>query len=174
MILLEQMATILGRAVMGFPNFTISREFIHAWHQNFQLCDVGKFAAALTAATNEPGRQFFPTYGDIQTYLLKSERNAAEAWELAVGAAKNSLDEAHLMNEFGEESLLFRTIMAVGWSRIRYANIEKELDFIRKEFLRFYKELEEGVEKRDVFAIGREQSKQILGRIGLNGIKTIT
>lgn len=165
---LEQMAVILAQASSVFSNFTLTKEAIKTWHSLFSDTGFEQFHAALRICVKEPGRSFFPTPGEVNKIILKMDKlqipDADEVWttllRFASGGDELGARKYLIDNEAGE-----RALNQVSFHSLRYSDIETELPWIRKEFMKAYQEISENAEQRDYIAIGREQAKNILSNL---------
>lgn len=69
---LKEAIFILNKYRLAFPNFELTENTIKLWHELFEQEPPKVLDDALRAAVKEPGRQFFPTPGDVQAYILKA------------------------------------------------------------------------------------------------------
>lgn len=144
---ITEATAILGQAAIVFPSVTLSEPAFRAWHKLFENEDAQKFQAALTALVKEAGRVFFPTPGEVTAMLLKLgaplEPSPDELWALACSCASAGLSieaaEDHMRIQSKRAA---RALRSVGWERIRYADFERELPFVRRDFIEALKSSE--------------------------------
>lgn len=162
---LEQMAVILAQASSVFSNFTLTKEAIKTWHSLFSDTDIEAFHAAMRTCVKEPGRSFFPTPGEVNKIILQARKlnlpDADEAWtnllRFAAGGDSSGAYKYLAGNEAG-----LRALDRVTFHSLRYADIETELPWIRKEFISSYNEISESIEKKEQVYIGRDEARAIL------------
>lgn len=165
---LEQMAVVLAQASSVFSNFTLTKEAIKTWHSLFSETSLETFHAALRICIKEPGRSFFPTPGEVNKIILKMKMaeipDGDEVWctllNYASGGAEDLADKYLMNNEAGQ-----RALRQVSFHALRYSDIETELPWVRKEFLRAYAEISESASARSQIYIGKQEAAKILGNI---------
>ncbi len=162
---LEQMAMILAQASSVFSNFTLTKEAIKTWHSLFANTDLEEFHAAMRTCVKEPGRSFFPTPGEVNKVILQAKRmnmpDADEVWCTLLGYASGGDSSGAYRYLNGNEAGL-RALDRVTFHSLRYADIETELPWIRKEFINSYNEITESIQSKEAVYIGREEAKAIL------------
>lgn len=163
---LSEMTTVLGVAAEFFPTVSVTPQMAKAWLILFQNRDAMEFGSAMMAVCAEPGRKFFPTPGELTARLLgvASQSSAEEAWELCLRLASKSLDWDDAEKELQARSrAAAHAAFSVGWDRVRYSDIERELPFIRKNFLSAFESFDETAAAR----ISDAEAKRILERLGV-------
>ena len=162
---LEQMAVILAQASSVFSNYTLTKEAIKTWHSLFANTDLEEFHAAMRTCVKEPGRSFFPAPGEVNKIILQAKRlnlpDADEAWSRLLSFASGGNSSAAYEYLRGNEVGL-RALDRVTFHSLRYADIETELPWIRKEFISSYNEISQSIESKEAVYIGREEAKAIL------------
>lgn len=161
----EEMVQALTRVACLFPNITLTKEFVTAWYENFRSEDITEFYGALKVAANEPGREFFPTPGVVRKYLETKESCAEEEWMELQSLAQRGVKMFELNSMYGEDSLVMKAVRSVGWDRIRLSDYEKELPFVRKNFISAYNSMHESDSHNDRVQIGREEARNVLGSL---------
>jgi len=141
---LEEMSLTLGKFSLVFPNYSLSPEIIRLWYELFSKESLEHFYAAMLAVIKEDGRAFFPTPGEISAALRVLKEGyipaAAEVWEdlLKIGSTgKNNDLENYLNGNSVARSALYQI---GGINTLRYADIEKELPWRKKDFIKAYDE----------------------------------
>lgn len=137
----EEIAKILVAAACVFPTVTLTPDAINIWFTLFKQVEAKVFYAALFVCIKEAGRKFFPTPGEVNEILLRDSIRhitAEEVWEFAVSQAARSQScfsetQKLILGEFLENAET--AARSVGWSRIRFANTESELCFVRRDFI---------------------------------------
>ena len=162
---LDQMAVVLAQASSVFSNFTLTKEAIKTWQSLFANEDFESFHAALRICIKEPGRSFFPTPGEVNKVILQAKKldipDADEAWVRLLGFASGGNSSGAYEYLSGNEAGL-RALDRVTFHSLRYADIETELPWIRKEFISSYNEISQSIESKEAVYIGREEAKAIL------------
>lgn len=136
----NEMAIILCKAFLLYPQNALSEEIILAWYSLFSKVRYESFSKAMDASLKKPGRAFAPTPGEVQQELnlLTSPTRliAEDAWERVVMfAARGAQGEPNFDEQ--TKSCLRRV---GGIDRIRRSDVSKELPYIRRDFLRCFKE----------------------------------
>lgn len=165
---IEEFTMIIGKAKLVFPNFTLTPEVIKAWFDLFQEEPAELFHTAMRAAVKEPGRAFFPTPGEVQTYIVRlrtgEKPSGDEVWVklLACAAKGDELAAARVVdgNPAGQKAL-----RRVTFHSLRYANIETELPWVRKEFIQSYDDHTERAEKNGHIELTQAEAKDVLGNL---------
>lgn len=67
-----------------------------------------------------------------------------EIWERLRRKARAGVSESELFRILKNYPRVLRAVKAIGWDRIRFANIETELPWVRKEFLAAFEQIREG------------------------------
>ena len=137
---LEESTFTLGQASLLFPNVSLTKDAFKAWHKLFENEDPQKFQAAVTALVTEPGRVFFPTPGEVTAMMMKLERptepSPDELWTIACkGASAGMSIEAAEDHMRQHSKRAARALRSVGWERIRYADFDRDLPFVRRDFI---------------------------------------
>jgi hypothetical protein len=164
---LKELGFIMAKAKGLFPNYELTPEIVGVWFELFHKYDAVAFQAAMHAAAIEPNREFFPTPGAVTKYMQPKEKPPAEIWERLRLFAQNSASLGSIERYFGKDSAIMRAVRAIGWDRVQYANLEKELPFIRKDFIQYLTEMRERENHNSQIHACREHAKALLGKHGL-------
>ncbi len=162
-----ELVNILRTVKRGFPNHVLDVEAFELWFLLFENCPESNFASAILSAVKEPGRQFFPTPGEVNKYLEAASgqiaMTAGEAWNLVY---KNCLQEqSKFLEKHVKNPALVIATQQIGLRRIALADMEKELPFLRKEFVRTYEQNLHKVELQRTFEVSRGQAAKMLDSI---------
>jgi hypothetical protein len=166
----KELTEILGSVRKVFPNYVLETEALELWYALFETYHADDFLTAILSAVKEPGRQFFPTPGEVNKYLEAASgqiaMTAGEAWNLVY---KSCFQEQRIFLEkhFDNQPLVIAT-QQIGLRRIALADIGKELPFLRKEFIRTYEQNLHKSELNKNFYISKQQATRMLNSI--NGI----
>lgn len=164
---ISETALILGKYCLTYPNTTMTKEAITVWHELFESETAENFLSAIRTACKEPGRQFFPTAGEIAAILKTIKHGpkqlAGDVWNLTIRACQNSgYTKKDLIRDLTGNQAAISAIRQIGFDRIRFADIEEELPWLRKEFFKAYEDFDERNEHVEQVKIGREEAKRIL------------
>lgn len=163
----QETKTIFAIIAGEYQNlFEVSKTRLNTWQAVLKDHDFETVHKALTIYLSE-SHQFPPKVGELNQIILNwNKKTSSEVWNevLRLARCSSSLDK---VNEFFKDDLsALKAINAIGWERIRYADLEKELPFIQKDFFRMYSENSKNEEvQRKV--IGIEEAKQIANKFGL-------
>jgi len=162
---IKETALILAQVSVTFPNFTLTSEAIKAWYGLFQNEAYEVFHSAMRLAVKEPGREFFPTPGQIQKIITEIKLgelpHADEVWTKVLQFASQG-------NEAGAREYLKgnvageRALNRVSFRSLRMANVDTELPWLRKEFIQSYTEHTELDARVKFITIGRDEARQLL------------
>lgn len=160
----DEAKTIIGILVAVFPrHIEPSKTLINVWQGVLSEWSFDEVHKALKAFLSTDA-EFPPLPGQIHQTILKSRaKPASQVWAEVLKLAGQSLSLSQVKERLENERAL-RAIEAIGWDRIRYANTEKDLPFIRKDFERMYAENSEH-EQQQKIAIGRDEAKQIVQKM---------
>lgn len=138
----KEMALILGREYLTFPNIGLEKETVDAWLSHFKDTDVAVFDTAIKLCIEETGRKFFPTVGEVSAKIKLLTKptlwTGAEVWCQLVKHASNSMSEVEVLSRVKNFPAIETALRAVGWDAIRYSDIQKELPFVRNKFIEIY------------------------------------
>lgn len=138
----NDMARVLNAAYATFPHLTLTPHAIAQWFTLFGACDAATFSAALNQAVKSSNARFFPVPGEVNQIIFKRSETPAplgvEVWEACVELAQRGRGLSDAQKVFADNDRALKAIRAVGWDRIRYADLETELPFIRKDFVSYY------------------------------------
>jgi len=166
----KEMGQIIGMAKKAFPNHVLETAALELWFTLFETETAEDFMIAMLSTIKEPGRQFFPTPGEVNKYLQHSRgetmMTAGEAWNLTYSHCLQ--DERKFFERYGDNHALYVAARQIGLRNIALANIEEELPFLRKEFIRTYEQNKHKAEMQNNFALTHNQAKKMLN--SLNGI----
>lgn len=135
----EEIHKILTKISSLYQNFQISPTTAELWLEifgAFQYCDVS--AAALEYFQSPAA--YPPTPGQLMAKLREKAKTlvptADDSWELVIKLARHvsALDMALVPPS------IQRAMRGIGWDRVAYADVQKELPWIRKEFLANYEQ----------------------------------
>lgn len=157
----------MGSVRKVFPNYVLETEALELWYALFETYPADDFLTAILSAVKESGRQFFPTPGEVNKYLEAASgqlaMTAGEAWNLVY---KNCLQEQSKFLEKHENNpALVIATQQIGLRRIALADMERELPFLRKEFIRTYEQNLHKAELQRTFEISRGQATKMLDSI---------
>ena len=163
----KELAEILGSVRKVFPNYVLETEALELWYALFETYHADDFLTAILSAVKEPGRQFFPTPGEVNKYLEAASGQIAmtsgEAWNLVY---KNCLQEqSKFLEKHASNPALVIATQQIGLRRIALSDMERELPFLRKEFIRTYEQNLHKVELQRNFEISRGQATKMLDSI---------
>lgn len=141
---LEEITMALGQARLVFPNVAITAEAFRMWHKLFEQEKAADFHAAILALIKQSGRVFFPTPGEVTEMLSKLNNNepcGAELWEMACTLAQNGHSTEGMMEHMNMISpSAAQALKSIGWERVRYGDFQRELPFVRRDFLQALEE----------------------------------
>lgn len=157
----------MGSVRKVFPNYVLETEALELWYALFETYPADYFLTAILSAVKEPGRQFFPTPGEVNKYLEAASGQLAmtpgEAWNLVY---KNCLhDQVKFLEKHASNPALVIATQQIGLRRIALADMERELPFLRKEFIRTYEQNLHKAELQRTFEISRGQATKMLDSI---------
>lgn len=121
--------------------------------------------------------KFPPLPGEINQIIAK--RNQAEiplgveVWEQCVSFARQGRGDGYVRGQFADNNRALSAIRAVGWDRIRYADLETELPFVRKDFIAYYDRMVEYDGERQMLLTSDEARgvlKSLASQTGLESI----
>lgn len=162
-----ELVNILRTVKRGFPNHVLDVESYELWFTLFETETAQDFMTAILSTIKEPGRQFFPTPGEVNKYLQHTKgetiMSAGEAWNLAYSSCLQ--DERRFFERYGDNHALFVATRQVGLKNIALANIQEELPFLRKEFIRTYEQNMHKAQMQNNFALTHNQAKKMLDTI---------
>jgi hypothetical protein len=163
MITQAQMVYFLAAAQVIFAERQVSKELVQIWHKLFQNEDFDVFEMVFMSAIKEC--KFFPRPEDIETKLravreIKQVGLAEKAWAIVLTCA--STNDIKTINRL--ENICYPARMAlsvVNFEEIRLCNIETELPWKRKEFLRVFSEFAEAGKKLKRINLSYDHVKSI-------------
>jgi len=162
---LSEMSMILLHASALYQNATLSEPTIRMWHSLFEEEAAHKFKAAFLALVKQSGRVFFPTPGEVVGMLRTMQSNdlpAEELWVKACEVASSGCDSAQMSAHMGRYSKrAVAALNSIGWDRVRYADLESEIHFVRRDFLAAM----EGYQKNEELEISKDDAKRMLSQI---------
>lgn len=163
----KELVEILGSVRKVFPNYVLETEALELWYALFEMHHADDFLTAILSAVKEAGRQFFPTPGEVNKYLEafsgQIAMTAGEAWNLVY---KNCLKEqSEFLERYADNRALVIATQQIGLRRIALADMERELPFLRKEFIRTYEQNLHKAELQRTFEVSRGQAAKMLDSI---------
>jgi hypothetical protein len=147
-----------------WPSMELTQETMKMWFKLFEGEDAHTFCAAMKSAVLEPGRAFPPAPGEVQKYLTKAlatpedKLTASEAWGKVLTCASRSLSRFQMEKSLNEFPRAVKAALQVGYERIRFSDTEKELPFVRKDFVRYYEEMKDRDTESSQVRLGNRQS----------------
>ena len=144
----EELGKLLGRVIGSYQNFILTPLTNELWAEAIGHLDYEVAVKALRIYVAQ-GKDFPPNEGHIRKIAaqlltpIEHRVTAGEVWEQCVAAAARSLTRDAVAEQFQGNPRALSAIRQVGWDRIRYADIQTELDFVRKDFIRLYDEMED-------------------------------
>lgn len=152
-------------------NFNLTEQHILTWYEMFFNEKKEDFYAALKALVKQPDRKFFPTVPEVAAALelLKNGQQItpAEAWAKILAYAAQSKHEHEIEQLEANNPTLINAMKQVEYSKIRYADIEKDLPFLKAAFIRAYSA--KHAEGSTIERIGISKNEnEILQKLGLN------
>lgn len=144
MITAQQMAQILALVETFHPRRGSGKDerrlTLGAWLALFKEEPFELLYRAFAIALKE--HEFEPKPAHIEKILLRLKQPkrslpAFEAWSRLVDYAKQSYSEEQILVLLSELPAAKRAVKAVGWNRIRYADLSS-MDFLRKDFCLYY------------------------------------
>ena len=137
-----QIAKLLTIINGTYPNFQANQATSKIWLEILKDEDASLAYKALIAYVSE-GHAFAPNPGQIKKIISKwrsaNELLAEEAWMLAVEGAKTGT----LPKIIKEHPAASFAVRSVTWEKIRYADIETELPFVRNQFISAFNNMAE-------------------------------
>lgn len=164
----NELKTILGIITGAYPTLFDPKTSGIAWQLVLGDCEFSDVTQALKIYLSQ-ANQYPPTPGQINQLILDSKNllpTAGEVWGEILKLCSMSQSYTQGQEYFKDNNSALRAIRAVGWDRIRYADIENELDFLRKDFERIYKEQIPHEAKKVL--ISHTEAKKTLENLGLN------
>jgi len=153
----------------AFPNHVLDVEAYELWYTLFENETAEHFMTAILSCVKEPGRQFFPTPGEVNKYLQhskgESSMTAGEAWNLAYSSCCGS--ERAFLDKYENHPALIIATRQIGLRNIALADIQNELPFLRKEFIRTFEQNIHKEEMGNNFALTHSQAKKMLDTINV-------
>jgi hypothetical protein len=141
-----------------FPTFDVSALLLGVWASVLEYWPYETARAAVMAYLGEPV-QFPPRPGDINerciklTKALDGRPPAAAAFADVCKCASQSMGETQVQETFADNPSALAAIRQVGYQRIRYANLETELTWLKKDFERHYNDHSEHEVKQERLAL---------------------
>lgn len=166
---LSETAVILGKYSQVYRQ-ALTEDLIRVWHDLFANETKEVFLTALRTACKEPGRQFFPTPGEVQA-VIKTLKNGqkelgGEVWADIMRYAHNSRSGYdHFSKDYGRNRAAVAALRQIGFERVCHADLETEIPWLRKEFLKAYEDFQERDEQTEHVQIGHEEAKKILASL---------
>lgn len=154
-----EVSRAIGGAALCFPNLSLSTAQIDAWYSFFRDTGPQVFQNAMIAAVKEPGRKFFPTPGEVQSYIeaQKNTPSADVAWAAVRSAAAAGRSDEHLTPEAREA---VRLIGGIG--RVGRADYERDFPFLERDFRRVYNERRDHHSTQERLGIAAPKVREIL------------
>lgn len=144
-----ELTKLLTLVAAGYPaNFIITPFTNELWEETIGGMDYELAKRAFKIYVKQ-GKDFPPNPGHIQKIAteistpIQRKLTPAEVWERCVALASRGLSSADASEALSDNPRAVSALRQVGWDRIRYADIMTELDFVRKDFVRYYSEMEE-------------------------------
>lgn len=147
----EETSKILLAIATVFSNFRTNEITLPTWHRLLKEFEYKNIIEALDSYI-ATGKEFAPTPGQlIQILKNKTTKGEAlitpdEAWEIVVGVAASGCSENSMKQAKERCPKAIKAAGQIGWYRIRYADLERELAFVRRDFIDAY---ERGLERDD-------------------------
>ena len=147
----EEVAVLLGKVALAYPNQGLSQENILAWYELFKHEDADVFGVALNT-TVRTGK-FFPTPGEVGHTIEKQKKmrlktvTAEELWATAIRLARAGVSERVVYKRIqaapkldeAEKRALTLTIDFLTWETIRTTPASRR-NIISREFCRVFNE----------------------------------
>lgn len=144
----KETAMLVSLLVAWWPDFKYADHTIKAWKllcdENSVTLDEAKAALSCLVKNGEAyapnAPKFVAAVGAVRNAAQgKRQPTAAERWEKLCECAKRGLS-AEVMKQKCTGRTWSAVNQAGGWDRIRYANVETELPFVRQAFLKAFEE----------------------------------
>lgn len=139
----KEIATLLVIVATAYQNYSISETTVDLWNEIIGGMDFDLAKKSLKVYISQ-GKDFAPNPGHIKqiairlTNPIELAQTAGEAWELCCMAASGSGTDHPDLSARGRAAA-----RQVGWDRIRYADQDTDLPFVRNNFIRAFNDLEE-------------------------------
>lgn len=160
----DETKTILGILVAVFPrNIEATPTLLNVWQSILADHSFDEVHKALKMFLSTDA-QFPPLPGQLHQAILKSKTvPVSQVWGdlLKLASSSKSLDDVKKI--YADDVGVLKAIQALGWDRIRYADVEKELPFLRNAFERMYIENSKHDQNQQIL-IKHEEAKQITDR----------
>jgi len=144
----QDVRKILMAIRVVYPSLEISGVTVGVWYHLLRDQDAAEIGAALNSYMRQ-SHEFPPKPGELINLVRRAKegpkRTAAEIWALIVRAASASRPIEALRAELADDSTAIRALDSIGYDRVRYGNLERDLPFCRRDFIHAY----EGMEQRD-------------------------
>lgn len=170
----SELAEVLSLGKRAFPNYVMDAKTYELWFQLFCQYSIEQFVTGFFAVIRQSGRTFFPTPGEVMSALKETQdKTAIEYWNDILQSYR--LTQEQYLAKHRENSSLKIAIYHVGWKNIFMADTQKELPWLRKEFLATYDYLEGIKETKNNYLISEENAKRILDFINskTDNVKTL-
>lgn len=163
-----ELTKLLTLIAAGYPaSFIITPFTNELWEETIGGMDYELAKRAFKIYIKQ-GKDFPPNPGHIQkiaidiTTPIERKLTPAEVWERCVALACRGLSSIEAADALSDNPRAVSAVRQVGWDRIRYADIGKDLDFVRKDFVRYYSEMEErDIEEHEALALSQTASEMI-------------
>ena len=162
----KELATTLRVIKRAFPNHVLDVEAYQLWFALFENETAETFMTAILSAVKEPGRQFFPTPGEVNKYISLQKgvtMSAGEAWNLVYSNCLQS--QSVFLEKHGGNQALEIATKQIGLRNIALAHIYDELPFLRKEFIRTYEQNAHKADQKINLQLSQQQAKTLVETI---------
>lgn len=138
-----EITKLISIIATAYQNFQVTQLTTDLWQDIIGGMDYELAAKALRIYISQ-GKDFPPNPGHIKqiaislTKPIEYKQTAAEAWELCCMGASGGKNGHPSLSPRGHAAA-----RQAGWDRIRYADFETELPFVRNNFIRAYESMEE-------------------------------
>lgn len=152
-----------------YPHLALSAPVVDAWLSLFKACDAEVFHKSLMGCIMGPNSRFFPTPGDVRNELIRLTQPAIaratgdEIWQRLVALASQGTSFDQVEAELDGNRAAQIALRSVSWEAIRYANIETQLPFVKRDFLRAYSEISEADQADERLALPGTELKLLGG-----------
>lgn len=139
----EETSKILLALTGVFSNFRPNEMTLPTWHRLLGAIQMQDVINALDSYI-ATGAEFAPTPGQLiqlmqRKSLPEAEKiTADEAWSMVEGVASGSCKPQSMAFLQKECPRAMAAASQIGWNRIRYADLEKEIAFVRRDFIQAF------------------------------------
>jgi hypothetical protein len=164
----KEMALALGKALAVLPTIELTTQATHVWYELFKNEQFEDFYVCIMQVVKES--DFFPSPSKVFKVLEKfksrgEERTAETEWEVLMGYARSGdrlKAEQYAKNHYPT----FMALRSVTFERLRLADIEKDLPFIKNNFRSVYNLSSEHDKTGKQLMITQEQASDTLKQLG--------